>query len=458
MTTARGKLTMRQRPKIARAALGRRCLILSVCFAVFVVCFGVCDSVEVGRARNPTNSNWPRFRGPGGLGVSEDTGLPLVWSATKNLVWRTKLPGPGSSSPITWGDHVYVTCYTGYGVSKESPGSKEDIELHLLCVNRSDGKILWERSVPGQFVHDYVSFLTLHGYASSTPVADESAVYVYFGTAGVVSYSHDGTKLWEKDFENRVHSFGSASSPILFEDLLIVHADIEEMAVIAMKKETGYEAWRAATGERDSWSTPLLLEADGRHELIFHHSKGDPSGKMAAVDAQNGKPLWECKVLKDYLCPSPIAHKGTIYTIAYGHGAAIRAGGRGDVTGSHVVWKNRRGSEVVTPVYHDGHLYYAHQENGIAYCVDCKTGETVYQGRLRPSPGKVYASGVLTDGRLYYVSRAQGTYVVAAKPEFEQLAHNVIDTDDSVFNGTPAISHGQFLIRSNKYLYCIGEK
>jgi outer membrane protein assembly factor BamB len=199
------------------------------------------------------------------------------------------------------------------------------------------------------------------------------------------------------------------------------------------------------------------VDVGGRQELVFHRSVGNPA-TLAAVDPRTGAALWQCGVLRDYLVPSPVAHDGVVYTIAYQKGAAVRAGGRGDVTGSNVVWAINKGSEVCSPVYSDGHLYWTSEDGGIAYCVDAKTGTGVYQERLEPEPGRIYASGVLAGGRIYYTSREKGTYVVAAKPKFELLAHNVIETDESVFNGTPAVSRGQLFLRSDRYLYCIGGK
>jgi outer membrane protein assembly factor BamB len=142
--------------------------------------------------------------------------------------------------------------------------------------------------------------------------------------------------------------------------------------------------------------------------------------------------------------------------LAYQRGAAVRAGGRGDVSDSHVMWTNNKGTEICTPLYHDGHLYWAHHEDGTALCVDATNGELVYQERLEPTPGRLYASGVLAAGRIYYTSREEGTYVVAASPEFKQLAHNRIENDESIFNATPAVSGGRLILRSDKRLYCVG--
>jgi outer membrane protein assembly factor BamB len=389
-----------------------------------------------------------------------DKGLPLEWSAEKNIVWRTELPGPGAASPIVFGEHVYVASYSGYGLSKESRGALKNLKRHLTCLDRTSGKVVWQADVPigADKENAYDGFVALHGYASHTPAADETGVYAYFGTSGLAAYDHDGKPRWRKKLGEGTHGFGTASSPVLYGETVIVHADIEAQSLVALDKKTGREKWRVSTGSGDSWSTPLVLEAGGRTELVYHHSQGDPTATLAAVDPRDGTPLWRCQVLKDYLCPSPITHEGVVYTLGYQRGAAVRAGGGGDVTSSHVEWTIRKGTEICTPVYHDGHLYWAHQEDGIAYCVDARTGRIVYEQRLDPRPGRIYASGVLAEGRIYYVSRESGTYVVAAEPRFRLLAHNRIENDESIFNATPAISRGQLLLRSDKFLYCLGER
>lgn len=411
-------------------------------------------------SRSFIGSSWCRFRGPDGSGTSSDSNVPLEWNAKKNILWKADLPGRGASSPIVWEDRVYVTAYTGYGLTVEDASNERNkLERHLLCFNRKNASLLWKTNHGGENrEHGITNFLALHGYASSTPTADATGVYVYYGAGGVIAYDHDGKERWRKDIGHKAHSWGSASSPIVFENLLIVHADIESQALIAFDKVSGKEVWRVPTGDPmygDSWSTPLIVDIGGVPELVFHRSQGEPA-TLAAVDPRTGKALWECGVLKNYLVPSPIAHNGVIYAIAYQRAASVRAGGRGDVTKSHVSWTLNKGSEVCTPIFHEGHLYWTSEEGGIAYCVHAGTGRIVYQERLEPAPGRIYASGVLAGGRLYYVSREMGTYVVAAKPKFELLARNVIEPDRSIFNGTPAVSQGQMFLRSDKHLYCIG--
>jgi outer membrane protein assembly factor BamB len=430
-----------------------------------LVPFIVCALVTAAARAN----NWPCFRGPDRTGIAPpgNEAVPLEWSDTKNIVWKTELPGRGASSPIVWRDNIYVTAYSGYGLEKRDPYANiHKLVRHLICVDRQSGAIRWKADVPSMkpFEHHFGEFLYLHGYASSAAVADESGVYVYWGRGGILAFDHAGKERWRfAETTKREHSWGSASSPILFENLLIVHADPEIEALIAFDKQTGREVWRVPTGEGDSWSTPLIVQTGGRQELVFHHSAGNRpesggSAKVCAVNPRTGEPLWECRILKDYLCPSPVAHDGVIYWLCYQKAAAVRAGGKGDVTDSHVLWKAARGTEICTPIVHGGHLYWAHQEEGFAFCLDAKTGAVAYQERIEPKPGLMYASGVLVGDRIYYVSREKGTYVVEAKPAFRLLAHNRLESDTSFFNGTPAVSRGRMFLRSDRFLYCIGTK
>jgi outer membrane protein assembly factor BamB len=397
--------------------------------------------------------DWSQFRGPGGRGRSAATGLPTTWSAAANIVWKKELPGHGASSPITYGDRIYVTCYSGYGLNADKPGDPKELERHLVCLNRKDGSLVWDQVQPATTKQEpYQGFAALHGYASSTPAADTTGIYVYYGATGAAAYSHQGEQRWLTSCGSQTHDWGSATSPVLFDNLVILNACVESGALVALEKATGKEAWRRA-GMRMSWNTPALVKtARGTTELVVQIQ-----GRVLAFDPATGEPLWDCKGIDDYVCPSILAQDDVVYVIAArsSKGLAIRAGGKGDVTDTHKLWDLDKGSNVSSPVYHEGHLYWAHESRGVVYCADAKTGKLVYEERLKPSPGRIYASPLLADGKLYYTSRDKGTFVVAAKPEFELLAHNRIETDDSIFNGSPIVSDGQLLLRSNKFLYCI---
>jgi outer membrane protein assembly factor BamB len=402
-----------------------------------------------------SGADWTRLRGPGGVGVSEDRGLPVTWSATENVVWKTPLPGFGASSPITLGEKIFLTCYSGYGMDQDNPGRQEDLLHHVVCIDRTSGKILWDRRSQARLPEaDYGGGqVNLHGYASGTPVTDGKAVYAFFGRSGAWAYDLDGKLLWKVSVGRKTHSWGSGASPILAGDLLIVNASVESESLVALDKANGNEVWRTGA-VRNSWSTPLLVDLpDGGQEVVV-----SMEGKVLGLELSTGKQLWECAGVDDYVCPMVIAHQGIVYVTGgrKPQTMAIRAGGRGDVTQTRLVWEIRKASKVPTPLYHEGLLYWV-DNSGIACCVEADTGKLVYEKRLKISGGgdKVYASVVLADGKLYAVSRQGGTVVLAAGRRFEQLAHNDLG-DESVFNATPVVSRGQLLLRSNRFLYCIG--
>lgn len=403
--------------------------------------------------------DWAQFRGSGGSGISGQTGLPVEWSATENIVWKTSLPGHGASSPIVVGQKIFMTCYSGYGTDPNNPGDQSRLRLHVVCADHATGKIQWDKPMTAKLPEQkYGSWMTKHGYASSTPVSDGRAVYVFFGHTGVFAFSLTGKRLWYADVGSKTHGFGTGASPILYENLVIVNASVESENLVALDKKSGRVVWHAGD-IRQSWNTPVLVDAGrGRRELVLM-----TQDRLLAFDPSNGKPLWYCAGSQPprYICPSAIADNGIVYALHGLHGplAAVRAGGRGDVTGSQQLWQvPKKGSNVPSPVLHDGHLYWVKEDGGIAYCVDAKSGKLVYQERLNPGPGLIYASPLAADGKLYYVSREKGTYVLAAKPTFDLLAHNVISSDDSVFNGSPAVTEGRLLLRSDRFLYCVGRK
>ena len=398
-------------------------------------------------------ADWTQFRGPGGSAARVESNPPIAWSADENIVWKRELPGPGTSSPIVIGKKIFLTCFTGLkGSSDKNAEATKGLRRHVLCLDRDTGKIVWTTDVETKFpVEDRIR--EDHGFASSTPAADPERLYVFFGTSGVFALDHAGKQVWRAEVGSELHGWGSAASPVLHGDLVLVNASVESQSLVALDKRTGKERWRAP-GVREAWNTPLIVDLPGsKSEIVVPIMR-----KVLAFDPASGEQLWSCDTKIDwYMCPSAVAHEGIVYSIGgrSGGGLAVRAGGRGDVTGSRVLWRLKKGSNVSSPVYHDGHIYFAHENLGIAYCVNAKSGEVVYEERLQPEPGQIYASPVLAGKQLYYVSRGGRTVVLAAKPKFEQLASNAA-LDRSTHNATPAISGDQLLLRSDKYLYCIG--
>jgi outer membrane protein assembly factor BamB len=293
-----------------------------------------------------------------------------------------------------------------------------------------------------------------HGYASSTPLADADRLYVFFGRSGVFAFSQDGQQLWQADVGSKIHGWGSASSPVFYKDLVIINAAVESDSLIALNKQTGKEVWRTG-GMKESWNTPILVPvAGGKQELVVAIS-----GKVLGFDPATGEQLWLCATgIGWYMVPSLVHDKDTVYCIGgrSGGGLAVRAGGRGDVTQSHRVWTLSKGSNVSSPVFHKGHLYFLHENTGVAYCAEAATGRVLYEERLTGA-GQFYASPILAEGKLYGVDRRGTVFVLAAKPQFEQLARNEMG-DRSSFDASPAVDGSRLLIRSDKFIYCIGAK
>lgn len=423
-------------------------------------------------------ADWPQFRGPEFTGVANESGLPLEWSKDKNMAWIAPLPGPGASSPITSGGKIYITCYTGYGVERDNAGSQGNLKRHLLCLDEATGNEVWKREIAADSTPEanFQGQMTQHGYATNTPTTDGKRIYVYLGTAGAFAFDLEGNQLWNTKLGTGTDGWGSGASPIVYEDLLIVPATIEAQSIVALKSDSGDIAWRTPVPKR-SWGTPALVNVEGKKELVV-----SSQGKVLGLDPRSGSELWTCAGIEDYVCPSVVPGDG----VAYCTGAranqmlAVKCGGKGDVTSTHVLWKQRIGANVTTPVLVGEHLYGV-KENGAAYCVNTADGKVVFEGQrltgggnapLQPAPmpggrrrggrgfggGASYASVVAAGDKLYAVTSTGVTHVLAAGPEFKSLAKNAIEDDGTDFDATPAISNGKLLMRSNKALYCIATK
>jgi outer membrane protein assembly factor BamB len=398
--------------------------------------------------------NWPQFRGPGGTGTAADAKIPIRWSATENIVWKAALPGRGSSSPVVWGDRIFLTAYTGFGTTDSDTDDKAKLRLHVLCLNRNSGEVIWNQSIPAsEHTQDFSRRIQDHGYATGTPVTDGQAVYAFFGVSGIVAYDWDGRLLWQADVGSNTAGFGSASSPVVFEDLLIVNASIESDTLRAFDKKTGQPAWTVPDIKR-AWTTPCLAKtSEGAPELVLNQEN-----TILGIDPRTGKQLWTCAGIPDYVVPVPIAHEGIVYCLGgrQNRAMAVRLGGRGDVTESHKLWDTNIGANVTSPVYYDGYLYWS-SDKAIANCLNAKTGEEVYRERLKTSE-RVYASIVRAGKHLLLTTRDSGVVVLEAKPQYDPLAVNTIDSDPNMLNASPAISGNQVLLRTDAYLYCIGDK
>jgi outer membrane protein assembly factor BamB len=322
---------------------------------------------------------------------------------------------------------------------------------HLVCVDHAKGTLLWTKDFKPALPESKYGpggNESQHGYSSSTLASDGKRLYAFFGKSGVYCLDLDGNEMWHADIGTGTHGWGSSNSPVLYKDLVIVNAFIENGSLTALDKNSGKEVWRAKN-IHESWTTPVLVDVpDGGAELVINESSA-----VLGFDPATGKELWRVTGFGGYVCPSVVAHKGVVYVVRE-QALAIKAGGRGDVTESHVLWRSKgRGSTVPSPVYYDGRLYWAY---GPLYCLDAATGKEVYRKDIS-TPG-FYASPLAADGKIYCVSRFSGTFVFSAGPDFKQLAHNKFEDDDSRTNASPIVSDGCLLLRTDRYLVCIGKK
>lgn len=338
--------------------------------------------------------DWPRFLGPGGSATSADDSIPLTWDDENSLRWKTPMPGPGSSSPIVIGDQVFVTCYSGYGVenSGENSGgnsaigaSTNELVRHLLCLDRTNGKILWQRQIANQSREDaYQGYLTEHGYASGTPVSDGQHVYCFFGKSGVVAFDLTGKKIWQTDVgkESSDRQWGSGSSLILHGDKVIVNASEESQAMVALNKSSGKEVWRKeASALNLTFGTPTIVRIDeDRSDLVIA-----VPGELWGFNPDTGGLRWYVEHdLTGNISPSVVVGDDRVFVFGGYRSAgslAVRPGGKNDMTDESVLWTSRNSSYVATPVQHGGYLYWI-SDRGQAYCANAKTGEEVYRKRV----------------------------------------------------------------------------
>ena len=397
--------------------------------------------------------DWPRFRGPNGSGVVQ-ANLPTEWSESKNLVWKVELPGKGSSSPVTFGDRIFLTAHSGYAVDPEQPGDRADLKLHILCLSLKTGELIWNRTLdPAPEEQSASKRVIDHGYASPTPCVDADAVYASFGPSGVVACSHDGEVLWRRSVGTKTAGFGAASSPILFDDLVIMNASIEDGAVYGIEKATGEIRWR--TGEIiRAWTTPTLVSVPGgKPELILNQKNA-----ILGLDPSTGSRLWSCDAIEDYVVPCVVNDGATLYCSGGRSNKTfvIKAGGRGDVSESHLVWDVSRGANVTSPILVGDFLYWSHDKS-IALCLRASDGEEMFRERM-PTGSRVYAS-IVSDGKhLFLTTRDEGVLVLAASPNYTEIGVNKLGDKEERFNATPAIVANKLLLRSDRALYCVARK
>ncbi len=411
--------------------------------------------------------HWPQWRGPLGTGVAPDADPPVEWSENKNIHWKLALPGLGHSTPIIWGDRIFVTTAVPYSDPVEpkwdrAPGAHDGLPVThhqkfvVLAASRSDGKIIWQRTVDHALPHEgghYTGSL-----ASNSPVTDGEHLFAFFGSRGLYCFDLDGELQWKKDLGDMqtLHGHGEGSSPALLGDTLIINWDHEGQSfVTAFDKRTGKQRWKVARNEVTSWATPIVVKHGGKPQVIISGTK-----RVRGYDLATGHVIWECGGLSRNVVASPVAADGMVYAgSSYDTRAmlAIRLdGAQGDITGTgQVLWTRRRGTPYVpSPLLYGDSLYFLHHYQGILSRVNAKTGED--QGAPFRLGGirNVYASPVGAANRVYISDRDGTTLVISHDENPRVLALNRLN--DS-FSASAAVVGRELFLRGQKYLYCIGE-
>jgi len=361
------------------------------------------------------------------------------------------LPGKGSSSPVINGDRVFLTTYSGYGQAIESPGERAQLKLHVVCLSVTDGNILWDYELEAAEAEQAITKRVAdHGYASPTPCVDSKYVFASFGPSGIVALTHNGDFKWRTSVGSGTAGFGAAASPIEFEDVVIMNASIEDGAVYALDKATGSVRWRTANIDR-AWTTPTIVTLpNGNRELIINQK-----GSILGMDPKTGDQLWSCEAIQDYVVPCVVTEGDTLYCSGGRSNKtfAVKAGGRGDVTETNLIWDVPRGANVTSPILDDGYLYWSH-DKAIALCLRASDGEEMFRERM-PTRSRVYAS-IIGDGKnLFLTTRDAGVLVLAASPEYTEIATNRLGSPEERFNATPAIVDDRLFLRSDAALYCV---
>jgi outer membrane protein assembly factor BamB len=437
--------------------------ILHTAFVAFLV-FGILVASPAAQEKY-----WPYWRGPAADGMAVGD-APVQWTDTQNVAWKTEIPGLGHSSPVVWGDRIFLTTAIKTGAAPAvapaaapaadsnphaAPGPQVEHAFDVLCLDRKTGKILWQRTakkaVPHEGGHNqYGSF------ASNSPVTDGTYVYAFFGSRGMYCYDMNGKLIWEKDFGVQMRmrmAFGEGMAPVLAGNKLILVFDHEgDSFMVVLDKTTGKEIWRASRAEKTNWAAPLVTEVKGRTEVIVAGS-----AKIRSYNIENGAVIWECGGLGANTIPQPVRQDDLVFVMTGYRNPmlmAIRLGREGDLTGTEaVVWTQVKGnSYTASPVLFDNKLYVL-TDNGMMSCYNAKTGEPYYHQVRLPKTYNFKSSPVGANGKLYLASENEDVLVLRMGEKFEVLATNTMA--NQVFIATPAITGGEIFLRSKTTLFCI---
>ena len=383
---------------------------------------------------------WPRWRGPSGQGLASGSEYPDTWSSTQNVLWKTPVPGSGNSSPIVWGDRILLT-------TAHDGGRR----LSLLAYRRSDGRLLWEAAVPTGRTDSGAHYK--NGHASATPSTDGERIYVSFGARGLFAFDFNGKIVWQRDLGAMDAYHGAAGSPLLYRDRIILYQDQYGGAFIAaFDTRTGRELWRTRRSASVGWGTPIAIRAAGRDEVIVNSQQW-----VHSYDPASGKELWRCSGTTYEVIPTPVVGYGLVFCSSgrAGPTLAIKPGGNGDVTRTHLAWESPRGSPFVpSPILYGEQLYMVNDMASIVTSLAAASGKVMWQGRLGVAQREGFsASPVAVDGKVFFTNDDGDTFVLRAGPTFEIMRVNRIGESTLA---SPALVDGRWYIRTDRNLYAIG--
>jgi outer membrane protein assembly factor BamB len=379
---------------------------------------------------------WTRWRGPSGQGLANGAGYPDTWSASDNVRWRMPVPGRGNSSPIVWRDQIFLTTAHGDG------------RLAVLAFRRSDGAKQWETIVPARTGGAHQK----NGHASATVATDGTRVFASFGSV-LLGLSTGGAILWRQDFGDIANYHGAAGSPLLYKDRVIIYQDQRGGSFIAaFDTATGRRLWRTPRQASVGWGTPVAIRAGARDEIVVNGES-----RVQSYDPASGSELWTCRGSTYEVIPTPVVGAGLVFCSSgrAGPTLAIRPGGKGDVTSSHLAWSSPRGSPFVpSPILYGQQLYMVNDMASIVTSMDAATGRALWQGRLGVATREGFsASPVAVDGKVFFTNDEGDTFVLKAGPAFELLHVNRIGERTLA---SPALVEGRWYLRTDRHLMAIG--
>jgi outer membrane protein assembly factor BamB len=421
--------------------------------------------------------NWPQWRGPNATGVAPHANPPTTWNETTNVRWKTKIPGFGTSTPIIWGDQVFLQ--TAISASKPQPkslppgatpdqaggrprrggggrGSQTPTEPHqfaVVSVDRNTGKIAWQKTLKTEVPHE--GHHPDHGFASASPVTDGQHLFAYFGSRGLYAMDLKGNVLWQKDLGKMQtrNSFGEGSSPALAGNILVVAWDHEGSDfILALDKLTGRELWRQQRDEPTGWSTPLIVKHDNRLQVVVNGTT-----KIRSYDLATGKLIWECAGMTQNAIPTPVAGHGHVYFLSGFRGSAalaIKLGKTGDLTGTDAIaWSHNKSTPYVpSPLLYGDHLYFFAGNNATLSCFDAKSGKPHYEAERLNGLFGMYASPLGAADRVYILGRDGGAVVLKKSDTLQLLATNKLADK---FDASPVAVANELYLRGHEHLYCI---